>query len=551
MAEAVRANFRNFNQGDGAGSHLNSRFLGRIVHAIIVSMAFDARLAEAWSRLPDYLGSHVLVSLTALAVGLGISLPIAIASRHRPILRGFLLSLASVVQTIPGLALLALFYPLLLALSALSESVLGKGFSALGFLPAVLALALYSMLPVLRNTVTGLHGVDARLIEAARVVGVPPWQLLRDIELPLALPVIMAGIRTSAVWVIGTATLATPIGQTSLGNYIFTGLQTQNWVFVIFGCIAAAVLALAVDQLLALVQTGVARRRSMKTAAGIVGLAALTLVALLPGLARPRADYLIGAKTFTEQYVLAALVEQRLKTAGFTAERRPGLGSNVLFDALAKNEIDIAVDYSGTIWVNRMQRADTPSRAQVLAELKDWLATKYDIRLLGPLGFENAYALAMTQTKARALGIRSIADLALQAGKLTIAGDYEFFARPEWDALRKTYGLQFKAQRQMQPEFMYKAVVRGEVDVISAYTSDGQIATNDLTLLGDVKHAIPPYDAVLLLAPRHAHDEKLISAVKSLIGSIPVDLMREANARASAGASPDAVARWLGERLGP
>ena len=133
----------------------------------------------------------MLVSLTALAIGLGISLPIAIASRQRPVLRGALLAIASVVQTIPGLALLALFYPLLLALSALSERIFGKGFSALGFLPAVLALALYSMLPVLRNTVTGLNGVDARLREAARVVGVRPWRLLRDIELPLALPVIM------------------------------------------------------------------------------------------------------------------------------------------------------------------------------------------------------------------------------------------------------------------------------------------------------------------------------------------------------------------------
>jgi ABC-type proline/glycine betaine transport system permease subunit len=197
-------------------------------------MTLDARLADAWSRLPDYLGSHVLVSLTALAIGLGISLPIAIASRHRPILRAVLLGAASVVQTIPGLALLALFYPLLLAIAALSERAFGKGFSALGFLPAVLALALYSMLPVLRNTVTGLNGVDARLSEAARVVGMRPWQLLRDIELPLALPVIMAGIRTAAVWVIGTATLATPIGQTSLGNYIFTGLQTQKWVFCHF-----------------------------------------------------------------------------------------------------------------------------------------------------------------------------------------------------------------------------------------------------------------------------------------------------------------------------
>ena len=515
-------------------------------HAIIASMIVDSRLTDAWARLPDYLGSHVLVSLTALAIGLGISLPVAIASRRRPILRGALLAAASVVQTIPGLALLALFYPLLLAVAALSERVFGKGFSALGFLPSVLALALYSMLPVLRNTITGLNGVDVRLSEAARVIGVPPWRLLRDIELPLALPVIMAGIRTSAVWVIGTATLATPIGQTSLGNYIFTGLQTQNSVFVIFGCVAAALLALAVDQLLALIQVGVSRRSGARMALGALGLVALIFSALLPGLARPQASYLIGAKTFTEQYVLAALIQRRLEAAGITAARRPGLGSNVLFDALASGEIDVAVDYSGTLWANRMQRHDVPPREQLLAELSQWLQKSLGIRMLGSLGFENAYALAMARKKAEVLNIRSISDLAAHAGDLTVAGDYEIFARPEWTALRNAYGLKFRTQRQMQPEFMYKAVAAGEVDVISAYTSDGQISTNDLTVLADDKHAIPPYDAILLVSRKRADDGKLITALKPLIDSIDVATMREANARASNGsATPDEVAVWL------
>ena len=513
-------------------------------------MMFDARLADAWARLPDYLGGHVLVSLTALAIGLGISLPIAIISRHRPVLRGTLLTVASVIQTVPGLALLALFYPLLLALAALSERILGKGFSALGFLPSVLALALYSMLPVLRNTVTGLNGVDARLSEAARVVGVPPWRLLRDIELPLALPVIMAGIRTSAVWVIGTATLATPIGQTSLGNYIFTGLQTQNWVFVIFGCVAAALLAMAVDQLLALVQVGITRRSSARIYFGAVGLLALMLAALLPGLAQPRADYRIGSKTFAEQYVLAALIEQRLDAAGLTARRLPGLGSNVLFDALVSGEIDIAVDYSGTLWANRLHRTDVPPRAQGLAELSKFLASQYGIRMLGSLGFENAYALAMSRRKAEALNIHSISDIALRASEFTVAGDYEIFARPEWAALRKTYGLNFRTQRQMQPEFMYRAAADGTVDVIAAYTSDGQIASNDLVVLTDDKHAIPPYDAILLVSRQRADDETLISVLKPLVGSIDIATMREANARAADGtATPDGVARWLATKV--
>ncbi len=261
-------------------------FLSLRPHAIIAAMTADSRLADAFARLPDYLGSHVLVSITALAIGLGISLPLAIASQRRPVLRGIMLTFASVVQTIPGLALLALFYPTLLALAALCERLFGKGFSALGFLPSVLALALYSMLPVLRNTVAGLDGISEGLHDAARALALTPRQTLRLIDLPLAMPVIMAGIRTAAVWVIGTATLSTPIGQTSLGNYIFAGLQTQNWVFVLFGCVAAAALALVVDQLLALMERGVASHSRRTIAAGGAGLVLVVLAALLPGQGR-------------------------------------------------------------------------------------------------------------------------------------------------------------------------------------------------------------------------------------------------------------------------
>ena len=509
----------------------------------------DARFAEAFARLPDYLGSHVLVSLTALALGLGISLPLALYAAERSVLRGILLGVASVLQTIPGLALLALFYPLLLALSALTERVFGVSFSALGFLPSVLALALYSMLPVLRNTVTGLAGIRPSLREAARGLGASPARTLRDIEVPLAAPVIMAGIRTSAVWVIGTATLATPIGQTSLGNYIFTGLQTQNWVFVMFGCVAVALLALAVDQLLALMQMGVARRKRGFVGLGSLGLLALVAVGLVPSLARPQAAYVIGAKTFTEQYILAAMLQQRLASAGLSSRVRSGLGSNVLFDALASGDIDVAVDYSGTLWVNRMHRTDVPPREAVLDELGRWLMQTHGIRLIGPLGFENAYALAMPRVKAEALNVRTLADLARVAPQLTIASDYEFFARPEWRALRDAYGLQFRAERTMQPEFMYRAAAAGEVDVISAYTSDGQIAQYDLTVLDDPKHVIPPYDAVLLVSARRAQDEKLIAALKPLIGAIPVNAMRAANAQAASGASTGETANSLLSRM--
>jgi osmoprotectant transport system permease protein len=372
------------------------------------------------------------------------------------------------------------------------------------------------------------------------------------VELPLALPVMMAGIRTAAVWVIGTATLSTPIGQTSLGNYIFAGLQTQNWVFVLFGCLAAAALALAVDQLLALIETGLRRRSRLRVTLGGIGIAALVAATLAPSLARSPSSYIVGAKTFAEQYVLAALMAQRLRAAGLTASSREGLGSNVIFDALASGDIDVYVDYSGTLWANQFHRSDIKPRAELLGDLKATLA-RQKITMLGELGFENAYALVMPRRRADALGIHSIADLAAHAATMSMAADYEFFSRPEWTGLREAYGLSFRAQRQMQPDFMYAAVASGEVDVIAGYTSDGLIAKYDIVVLDDPKHEIPPYDAIVLVAQKRAGDQALRSALLPLLGHIDIADMREANLRAAGGdgaSSPDAVARWLWEKIG-
>ena len=188
-------------------------------------------------------------------------------------------------------------------------------------------------------------------------------------------------------------------------------------------------------------------------------------------------------------------------------------------------------------------------REQLLAELKTTLA-KANITLFGELGFENAYALVMPRAKAEALGIKTVADLAARAAAMTIAGDYEFFSRPEWAALQKAYGLGFRGQRTLQPDFMYAAVASGEVDVIAGYTSDGLIAKYDLVVLDDVKHAIPPYDAILLLSGRRANDEKMKAALQPLLGSIDIATMREANLRAADNSSPDVVARWLWDKIG-
>jgi osmoprotectant transport system permease protein len=364
------------------------------------------------------------------------------------------------------------------------------------------------------------------------------------------MPLIMAGVRTSAVWVIGTATLSTPIGQTSLGNYIFTGLQTQNWIFVLFGCAAAALLALAVDQLLGLIERGLTSRRRASVLIGAAGFAAVVLLGLVPNAQRGEGFLVIGSKPFAEQYILAALIEQRLGADGLPARRRDGLGSAVIFAALSAGEIDAYVDYSGTIWSNQMHRDDVRPRAEVSQMVSEWVRDRYQIRMLGGLGFENAYALAVPDRLARELKLQSIADLARHSSSLSIAGDYEFFGRPEWKALVKAYGLAFREQRQMQAEFMYPAAAAGDVDVISAYTSDGRIAQYSLKVLDDPRQALPPYDAILLLSSKRADDPRVLHALQPLVGAISVETMREANLRTSTGESPEDAARWLATKMG-
>ncbi|HEY9235845.1 MAG TPA: glycine betaine ABC transporter substrate-binding protein [Phenylobacterium sp.] len=488
------------------------------------------RVTHAFELLPDYLAWHVVLSASALLLGLAISLPLAIVASRSPRLRWPVLAFAGLIQTIPSLALLALFYPLLLGLSAASHAVFGKGFSALGFLPSLLALTLYSMLPILRTATTGILGVDPAVKEAADGVGMTPRQRLFQVELPLAMPVIMAGVRTAAVWTIGAATLSTPVGQTSLGNYIFAGLQTENWVFVLFGCAASAILAMVADQLLGLIETGAARRSRGLVVAGLALLAAGTLVAVAPlaAIGKP-ASYVVGAKNFSEQYILAELMAERLERTGARVSRKEDLGSAVAYRALAAGEIDIYVDYTGTLWTNVLKRNDNPGREAVLDELTSELKARDGVVVLGSLGFENAYAFAMRSDRARELGVTSLTDLARQAPQLNFGSDLEFLSRPEWKAVNSAYGFHFRSERSFQPTFMYRALAGGEADVISAFSSDGRISADNLVVLSDPKGALPPYDAVILISPQRAGDQRLLSALRPLLGAVSVEAMRAAN----------------------
>lgn len=471
--------------------------------------------------LPAYLGGHLLLSLASLMVGLLISVPLGIAVSRRPRLAEWTLGIASVIQTVPSLALLALMVPLL--------------GGTIGFAPAFIAMTLYSFLPILANTVIGIKGVDPTLIEAARGLGMSARQMLLRVQLPLAAPVVIAGIRTATVLVVGTATLATPVGETTLGNYIFAGLNTRDHVSTVFGCVCAALLAVVLDQLIHLLEMA-ARRRSRGLAwTGEVGL----LLVLGGGLYAPATHFLhpptnpaiVGSADYTEQHILSELLKAHLQSAGFTVEQRKGMGETIEFESLKAGEIDCYVDYSGNIWTTVMKRTDFADRQTVLKEVTVYLRDRHGVICLGSLGFENAYVLAMPRRRARQLGIFSIADLTEQAPALTIAGDLQFFHRPEWLRVRAVYGLQFHQTKTMDPTLMYSAVTgtNPSVDVICAYSSDGRIQANDLVILEDSAHAFPPYDAVLLLSAKAAAKPDLTAALRRLIGTIDGERMRQAN----------------------
>lgn len=478
-------------------------------------------LAAQLALLPDYLSRHLLLSVTALIAGISASLPLGLVLTRSERLRGPVLMVASAVQTIPGLALLALMVPLL---------------RQIGFLPALIALILYSMLPVLRNTVTGIEHVDANLTEAGRGLGMTENQILFRVELPLALPVIIAGIRTATVWVVGMATLSTPVGATSLGNYIFSGLQTQNYTAVLVGCIAAAGLALLLDGTIRAMELAASRRSRKLLGATISVVAVLVAAGLWPlfgpmaaGIVRTDSapEIVIGTKTFTEQYILGRAIADVLEDAGFRTRTIESLGSTVAFDALTNGRIDAYVDYSGTIWANYMNEEGNPGRDRILEQVSDWLARERGVAIGARLGFENTYAIAMTETKAASLGVETIDDLIPLAPGLRLGGDYEFFGRPEWTSLANSYGLEFAGRVTMDPTLMYAAVAEGQVDVISAFSTDGRIPAFDLRLLDDTRGALPPYDALVLIhvdAPA-----ALREAVARLDGAISGDVMRAAN----------------------
>jgi osmoprotectant transport system permease protein len=253
----------------------------------------------------------------------------------------------------------------------------------------------------------------------------------------------------------------------------------------------------------------------------------------------------LGAKTFTEQYILVEVMRDRLSRRGLEVEVVESLGSSVVYEALRHGDLDAYVDYSGTLWTNQLARSRGAPRWQILSEVEGHVAHE-GIHSLGPLGFQNAYALAVRRETATRLRLKSVGDLAPHAAQLSLGADYEFLSRREWTAVRTTYGLGFRRTASFDPALLYEAVARGEVDVISGFSSDGRIAAYDLVVLEDPAAALPSYDAMILLGHRVAEDHNVLCALAPLREALPVELVRQANLKVDRDhETPRAAAAWL------
>jgi osmoprotectant transport system permease protein len=478
------------------------------------------------SELASLLTQHLtLVGLsTAAAVVLGV--PIGILAARRPRAGAPIVWIANVAQTIPSLAMFGFLLPLPLV-------------GGLGARVAVTVLIVYALLPIVRTTAAGLRSVDAALIEAADALGMTPGQRFRRVELPLALPSIVAGIRLATVVGVGTATIAAAVGAGGLGEYIFRGLSMVEPTVILAGAIPAALLALALDGALTLVERVLRRAASggSRVRGRAVG-AVMLLMAVTGGVAwalmRDRTDVIrVGSKNFTEQIILGELVGQTIEsTTSLHVERRLNLGGTFICDrALRAGELDVYVEYSGTAYTAVLHEAADTDPQRVLERVRRRYADA-GLTVLDPLGFENTFAILVRGEDAQRFGLKTIGDAAPHAAAWKAGFGYEFLQREDgYPGLASKYGLHFPTEpRAMDLSLIYRALADRQVDLIAGDATSGLIDAYGLTMLQDDRHYFPPYSAVPIArsAALLAHPD-LKRALASLAGRISVEEMRRMN----------------------
>ena len=472
---------------------------------------------------------HILLVAISTSIAVAIGVPLAIFATRRPRLASPLVAIANIVQTVPSLAMFGFLLPVPLI-------------GGVGARAALVVLVFYGLLPIIRSTIVGITGIDPSIRLAGLAMGMTPRQLLRQIELPLALPSIVAGIRVAAVVGVGSATIAAAIGAGGLGQYIYRGLSMVDSTVILAGAIPAALLALIVDGSLLWLERRLSARRRVRSRRAVVVAAASLMLVVLAGSAlwatRSPGAIVVGSKNFTEQLILGEILAQAIERGtGLPVQRRLNLGGTLICDrALITGDIDVYVEYTGTALtaIFHQPAANDPKR---VTEMVRDLYSRSGRTLLPPLGYDNTFAILVRGTEARARGLRTIDDAARVAPQWRAGFGYEFLERPDgYAGLAKTYGLTFRSPPQvMDLTLSYRALASGQVDLIAGDATAGLIKGLDLFQLEDNRRYFPPYDAVpVARAETLLRYPQVRKAIEGLAGRITADAMREMNYAADA-----------------
>lgn len=494
---------------------------------------------------------HIQISFIALLIAIIIAIPTGLVLTRFSRLATPIIGVASLFQTIPSLALLGFMIPLL----------------GIGMLPAIVALVVYALLPILRNTYTGIMNVEKAIKEAGIGMGMTSMQVMVKVELPLSLNVIMAGIRTATVMVIGVATLASLVGAGGLGDLIFRGISTVNTELILAGTIPAALLALVFDFLLERLEKAVtprglkhgAKAVSKLARRAVIAVATAIVLVLIVGtvmtLSRQSSEAIVvGGKNYTEQdilvHIMASLIEEK---TDLKVVRKPYLGgSQVTHNALISGDIDLFTEYTGTGWtsvLNEQPIGGDPN--ETYERVKAAYEAKFNVTWLQPLGFNNTYTLAMRKDHAQQLGINTFSDLARVSQNLVLGATHEFLERPDgYKELQNVYGMRFKEAKGLEAGLTYGAVRDGTTDVNDAFSTDGRIQAFNLKVIEDDKNFFPPYYAapVIRMDTLEAHPE-LGEVLQLLAGKMDDAMMSSLNAKVDLeGQQSRTVAEdWLAE----
>jgi osmoprotectant transport system permease protein len=513
-------------------------------------MNFWNFLVANWPELLTLLRQHLSLVLISTFIAVTIGIPTGVLLTRKESLRGPVLGIANVMQTIPSLALFGFLIPL-------------PFIGGIGARTAIVALVLYSLLPIIRNTVTGILGVDPSVREAAVAMGMTNRQILWQVELPLAMSVIVTGVRVALVISIGVATIAAAVGAGGLGVYIFRGLRQYDNNLLLAGAVPAALMALAADFGLGLLEKrlsvggkrGAGSRRWQPVALILIGLIAAAgafaiwqsyRVSPAPSAGR----VVIGSKDFTESIILAEIMAQLLEGKGITVERKFELGGNLPHDAILAGTIDLYPEYTGTAYTAILKHQPITDPRAVYDRVKKEYEEKFDLSLSEPLGFENTFAILVRGADARRLQLQKVSDVSPLAQSLRAGFGQDFMSRADgYPGFSKAYGLRFKEQpREMDLSLTYIALSSGQVDLIAGNSTEGRIAALDLVQLEDDRRYFPPYEAVYVVREDSLSNvPSLGELLAKLAGSITTEEMRQMNYEVDANKRgiPEVVREWI------